>query len=280
MKNIYKIFLLSVLVFAVGCENEDDSRFQQTPESGIVQFQSATTTLAVNSSVVSIPVTVDFTAPVNLSDLTISYSITNILGDASLVVGAPGSLTISANTKTAQIELMILPTAAAALAAGDVSFSVDLTAASRGISVGLSDGSATTSHVINLVCDISLPLGGMYSVFTTYGFHDFLPTFSDNTATMEIVDNGDGTFFTQDFSGGLYNGGPYSSAYGTGATSFDFTFSNACTAIVWTGQNDPWGTVDPLPGGVNAYDIGTGVMTTSWFCNGYGENGVSVWTPL
>lgn len=280
MKNIFKIFLLSALVFAVGCENENDSRFQQNAEFGWLEFQSATTTLAVNSDVTVIPVTVDFTAPVNLSDLTVNYTINSVMGDATQVVSGSGSLTISAETRTAQIELAVLPTAAAALAAGDVSFTVDLTAASRGISVGLADGSATTSHTVNLVCDIALPLGGMYSVYTVYGFHDFLPSFADNTATMEIVDNGDGTFFTQDFSGGLYNGGPYTSAYGTGATSFDFTFSNACTAIVWEGQSDPWGSVDPLAGGVNEYDLGTGVMTTSWFCNGYGENGVSVWTPL
>tara|TARA_R110000787_G_scaffold269018_3_gene375664 strand:+ start:3978 stop:4814 length:837 start_codon:yes stop_codon:yes gene_type:complete len=278
MKNIFKIFLLLTLVFAVGCENEDDPRFQPNSEFGWIEFQSAATTLAVNSSVTTIPVTVNFTAPINLSAVTVSYTVEDVLGNSSLVVGASGTLVILPETRTAQIELTVLSTAAAELAAGDVSFDVVLNSSSRGIAIGV-DGS-TTAHRVNLVCDIALPLGGMYSVFTTYGYHDFLPSFSDNTENMEIVDNGDGTFFTQDFSGGLYNGGPYSGAYGTGATSFDFTFSNACTAIVWTNQNDPWGSVDPLDGGVNEYDLGTGVMTTSWFCNGYGENGVSVWTPL
>ena len=278
MKNIYKIFLLSFLVFAVSCENEDDSRFTDNPEFGWIEFQSASSTLAVNSSVEIIPVTVNFTAPINTSDVTVTYSVESVSGVASDVVGSSGTLTIAANTSSAIIELNVLPTAAATLAAGDVSFDVVLDASSRGIGVGLSDGSATVRHRINLVCDIALPLGGMYTVFTTYGAHDFLPSFATNTATMEIVDNGDGTFFTQDFSGGLYNGGPYTSAYGTGATSFDFTFSNACTQIVWENQDDGFGSV--VPDGVNEYDFATGVMTTSWLCEGYGENGVSIWTPL
>jgi len=144
----------------------------------------------------------------------------------------------------------------------------------------LSDNSVTTSHRVNLVCDVQLDLGGMYSVETTYGFHDFLPDFATNTMIMEIVDLGDGTFFVQDFSGGLYDGGPYSSAYNTGPTSFDFIFSNACKQIIWENQSDPWGAVVPLEGGKNEYDPGTGVIITSWFCEGYGENGVSIYTPI
>ena len=120
----------------------------------------------------------------------------------------------------------------------------------------------------------------MYSVTTNYGYHDFLPSFNPNTEVMEIVDNGDGTFFVQDFSGGLYNGGPYSAAYGTGPTSMDVVFSNSCNKIQWENQSDPWGAIVPLSGGVNEVDIATGVVTISWLCEGYGENGVSVYTPL
>ncbi|NRA91840.1 MAG: hypothetical protein HRU26_03995, partial [Psychroserpens sp.] len=76
-------------------------------------------------------------------------------------------------------------------------------------------------------------LGGMYSVTTTYGFHDFLPDFSTNTMDMAVdpVIGAEGTYFVQDFSGGLYDGGPYTAAYGTGPTSMDVEFQEICGNI-------------------------------------------------
>lgn len=123
-------------------------------------------------------------------------------------------------------------------------------------------------------------LAGMYNVTTNYGYHDFLPDFNPYTMEVEIVEVGAGEYFVQDFSGGLYTVGPYSSAYGTSETSFDVTFSENCGLISWSGQSDPWGAVVPLDGGVNEVDFQTGVITISWYCEGYGENGVSVYTPL
>ncbi len=121
-------------------------------------------------------------------------------------------------------------------------------------------------------------LGGTYSVTTTYGFHDFLPTFDVNTMEMEVEAQGGGSYFVQDFSGGLYNGGPYTDAYGTGATSMDVIFQDICGNISWTGQADPWG--DILMNGTNEVDADTGVITINWLCTGYGENGESIYTPL
>ena len=123
-------------------------------------------------------------------------------------------------------------------------------------------------------------LAGMYSVTTNYGYHDFLPSFNPHTMDTEIVEIGDGLYEIGDFSGGLYSVGPYSGAYGTGASSFTVQFSENCGVISWSGQGDPWGACIPLDGGVNAVDINTGVVTISWYCEGYGENGVSVYTPL
>jgi len=120
-------------------------------------------------------------------------------------------------------------------------------------------------------------LGGMYEVTTTYGFHDFLPDFNPNTQMMEWVPLGNGAYFIQDFSGGLYDGGPYTAAYGTGPTSFDMEVTDICGNISWIDQTDPWG--DVLMNGTNEVDAMTGVITTSWTCTGYGENGVSVYVP-
>lgn len=131
---------------------------------------------------------------------------------------------------------------------------------------------------INGICFSDI--GGLYSMTTTYGYHDFLPDFATNTIEIEVEALGDGMYRVFDMSGGLYSNGPYTTAYGTGATSFDVIFTENCGDISWVNQNDPWGLVVPLDGGVNAVDPDTGVITISWFCEGYGENGVSVYTPI
>ncbi|WP_412984036.1 hypothetical protein [Pontimicrobium sp. IMCC45349] len=122
-------------------------------------------------------------------------------------------------------------------------------------------------------------LAGMYDVTTTYGFHDFLPDYSTNTMPIEIVEVDAGLYEVFDFSGGLYSSGPYSAAYGTGDTSFTVQFNENCGNISWEGQSDPWGACIPLDGGTNSVNLSTGVVTISWYCEGYGENGVSVYTP-
>jgi len=123
-------------------------------------------------------------------------------------------------------------------------------------------------------------LAGMYSVTTTYGYHDFLPDYATNTMEAEIVEIESGLYQVEDMSGGLYSTGPYSTNYGTDSTSFTVQFSENCGLISWEGQSDPWGPVVPLEGGTNSVDLNTGVITISWFAEKYGENGVSVYTPL
>jgi hypothetical protein len=117
-------------------------------------------------------------------------------------------------------------------------------------------------------------------VTTTYGYHDFLPDFNPYTTEVEIEDLGGGSYFIEDFSGGLYTVGPYAGAYGTDETSIAVTFDDVCGMINWADQTDPWGDVIPAAGGVNEIDQDTGVITISWFCTGYGESGVSIYTPL
>lgn len=160
---------------------------------------------------------------------------------------------------------------------------VDGTVPGDVISFGFRDvvtGSATYPSGLEIPFAVSCPstLEGMYDVTTTYTSHDFLPDFSTNTTTAEIVKEGAGLYSVADFSGGLYaSDGPYGTAYGT--TGLPLEFSDVCGQISWTGQSDPWGAVIPLDGGTNSVDPATGVITVSWFCEGYGETGVSVYTP-
>ena len=120
-------------------------------------------------------------------------------------------------------------------------------------------------------------ISGMYSVTTTYDFHDFLPDFYIYTQDMEIVDVGDGNYSVADFTGGLFSVGPYASNYNT--TAQPLVFNENCGIISWSGQSDFWGAIIPLEGGENSVDS-NGVVTISWKSAGYGEYGVSVYTPL
>jgi hypothetical protein len=141
----------------------------------------------------------------------------------------------------------------------------------------VSDNNMTIVYDMGIFQYCVSDIAGMYSMTTTYGFHDFLPTYETNTQDMEIVELGGGEYSIADFTGGLYSDGPYSGAYNTTAT--DAVITENCGLISWSGQSDPWGAMIPLAGGENTVDS-NGVITISWYCEGYGENGVSVYTPL
>lgn len=223
-----------------------------------------------------------------------SYFVTPTATPFTIQVGAT---TTSAVDRTFTIEADASSTAQAGVDYDFVSTSVLIPAGSyfgevevQGIFAGTTaEGS---SLVINLVGEGTMAnsqyslsifqqcvsdLAGMYSVFTTYGYHDFLPSYSTVTMDMEIVEISDGYYSVDDFSGGLYSDGPYVGAYGTSGLYAEFTEN--CGLISWSGQSDPWGPMIPLAGGVNSVDA-NGVVTISWYCEGYGESGVSVYTPL
>lgn len=155
MKRIIKLLIIPVaLVLTYSCVSDDSSRFKSDPESGWVEFSSAATTVAVTSRTTTVTIPVQYTAPINLNSLSVTYNIVNIAGVPSDVASGIGSsLTIAANTNRNSIEFNILPTAVATLIAnGDVTFDIELTSATRGVALGLPDGSATTVHRVNLLC--------------------------------------------------------------------------------------------------------------------------------
>ena len=127
------------------------------------------------------------------------------------------------------------------------------------------------------VIDCIVNIAGMYSMTTTYGAHDFLPSYDSNTQEIEIIELGEGSYSIADFTGGLYSTGPYFDAYTTTATYAEITEN--CGLISWSGQSDPWGEMIPTPGGANSVDS-NGVITINWTCTGYGEYGTSIYTPL
>lgn len=289
MKNIIKLLSVFLLVFTFSCEDSDDGRFKESPETGWVQFTSTEASFfnedLVANETSSIEIPVELRVPINASNLTVTYDVVEVSGTGSSIVSTGNSVTFGANTNqlldplTLNIDLTTLENNIFT----DYAYDVVLTGTSSSlVKVGIAgDDNFPTTFRVNFSAPCMPPtVGGMYSVYTEYGYHDFLPDYANNTMEMEVVDLGSQNYFVQDFSGGLYSAGPYVAAYGTGATSMDVTFQTVCNNITWTNQNDPWGTITPQDGGVNEVDPTTGVLTISWLCNGYGENGVSVYTPL
>ncbi|MBC8755795.1 hypothetical protein H2O64_14050 [Kordia sp. YSTF-M3] len=258
MKKFIKLFIIPVvLVLTYSCVSDDGSRFQFDNEYGWVEFPSAETTVAVTSRTTTVNIPINFTAPVNASSLVVGYNIVNVDGVPSdVATGFGSSLTISANTNSNSIELNILPTAVATLIAnGDIVFDIELTTATRGISVGLSDGSATTVHRVNLLCG-GEPQPGTYVI----DMHD---SYGDGWQTDEASGGAGVTVTLTDVGGtesvvefGMCS--PYGNAAGTFLGSADCTgpastsFFDATTTVevgtdivgaVWNFPGDNWGEI-------------------------------------
>ena len=91
-----------------------------------------------------------YSLQINLSDVEVSYSVTSVAGDPSHVVTGLGtSQTIEGNTNTASITITPVDDAVQQLIDnGDVEFDITLTAATRGIPIGLFG----ITHRVNLLC--------------------------------------------------------------------------------------------------------------------------------
>lgn len=279
MKNFNTLhFLLFALVtislLFTACKEED-----LTYQSGdAFHFTSESLTVSENSvNPVIIPIVYTKTTPVTGS-VTVSITSATAVEGVDFIVTS-GSTTFDFAADQYYDTLTIQPIDNSLLEEDKV---IDIVLSSGTAALGypgLEGGASFDSLALTLQdndCAI-LDLGGQYSVTTSYGFHDFLPDYATNTMQMAVIPNGDGTYSPEDFSGGLYGSGPYVDAYGTSALS-DVAISELCGAVSWSGASDPWGDLIMTPGGVNEVDD-SGVMTLSWTALGYGENGVSIYSP-
>lgn len=256
----------------VGCDTDDDRLIYNGDD--IAYFDTATGTFLVTADNPSFMIKV-LTTTLSTSDK--SYNVVVYVDDAE---GVPTPAGVEA----------VLASTTVTIPAGEYfgmitvngNFEAALESGSR-LSLRLEDGSGKVAGFKNTyaldvfkLCESDL--AGVYNVTTTYGFHDFLPDYNPNTVEGVVISSEGGNVYSvTDFSGGLYSTGPYATAYGTGAADNSLVFSDVCGNITWSGQTDPWGDINM--NGVNSVDSATGVITISWFCTGYGENGVSVYTP-
>ena len=125
-------------------------------------------------------------------------------------------------------------------------------------------------------------LSGLYKGEVTYRQHDFLPDFQTATVdTVELKEISFATYRIADVSLGLYAAdGPYGTAYGTDESDAEFTFSDDCGDIIWTGQTDPWQDLIMSPNGETSLDEMSGVITLSIQGTVYGEDWTVVLTPF
>lgn len=258
MKKIFKLFILPLaLVLVYSCVSDDDSRFQSNPESGWIEFQTAETTVAVTSRTTSVTIPLNYTAPINSKTVTVTYDIVSVQGTPSSVAsGLSTTAVITPNTNKTNITFDILPTAVATLIAdGDVIFNIEITGASGGVPVGLSDGSAPIVHTVNLLCGGEPPIG-------TYVI-DMHDSYGDGWQTDDASGGAGITVVTTNLAGeenviefGMCS--PYGAAAGsflggadcTGPASL--TFFDATTTIdiapdviaaVWNFPGDNWGEI-------------------------------------
>jgi len=242
----------------------DDDRFSSNNEDGWIEFDTEETTIAVTSRTTTITVPVNFTAQINKSDVNLTYDILDVTGTPSDVLTNLGSaLTIFGDTNTNNIVMDIKPDAVATLIAnGDIFFDIQITSASRGIPVGLSDGSATTVHRVNVLCGGEPPVGTY-----TIDMHD---SYGDGWQTDNGLGGSGITVVTTDINGdeatiefGMCS--PYGGGAGT------FLVDGACTGPASTSFFDATTTID----------IGSTITGAVWNFPGdfYGEISFEIYKP-
>jgi len=139
---------------------------------------------------------------------------------------------------------------------------------------------SNTSITVNIYKLCESNLAGNYTMTTTFGYHDYLPSFNPNTIEVELVAVTENSYeVVGDFTGGLW-GDLYASAYGTSARE-GVIISDICNVISWnqTAFGDQFGG-NIVYGDTSSYvDPATGNIYISWECTAYGEFAVSVYEP-
>ena len=194
----------------------------------------------------------------------VSYNIENGNGaSADVAIELGSSLTITPNTNRSSIEFEILPTAVANLIAnGDVVFDIELTGSTGGVPLGLSDGSATIVHRVNLLCG-GEPQSGTYVI----DMHD---SYGDGWQTND-ANGGDGVTVTLTDVAGAETVVEFGMCSPYGAAAGTFLGSADCTGPASTSFFDATTTVE----------IGDDIVGAVWNYPGdqYGEISLEIYNP-
>jgi hypothetical protein len=141
---------------------------------------------------------------------------------------------------------------------------------------------ANTKCTVTIIKLCDSDLAGSYDMTTTFGYHDFLPSFNPNTITVELeAVEGSASSYTVngDFTGGLW-GDLYAGVYNTSARE-GVVITDICNTISWdqTAHTDQFGGYIVSGDSSSYLDPQTGNIYLSWECTAYGETGVAVLEP-
>ena len=272
MKKI--IFLTAILFISAlftGCE-ESDYRDAYVGES-VIYFSQSETNLFVKNNSSSIDVKVVATNTTS-ADRTFEVEIDAESTAADDYTLDSNSITIPANSYEGKISVT-----------GNFdNASEDGTKLILNLKSGVSEvdnmGSSTTVTVnIFKLCESNL--AGDYTMTTTFGYHDFLPTFETNSIDVELVAVTENSYeVVGDFTGGLWSD-LYATAYGTTSRE-GVVISDICNQISWdqTAYSDQFDGNITYDGDTSSYvDPDTGKIYVTWKCTAYGEYGTSVYEP-
>ncbi|REE08126.1 hypothetical protein DFQ09_109192 [Winogradskyella pacifica] len=177
MKNIFKIsFLFSLLLVSFNScdssEGENEGKFNESPESGWVQFQTSQLSIDLGGYDVSVPagIPVEVNVPIVANDLTISYSFVPVSGANPNTVFSntgnllsPGGTSSNFDTTFPEIQLNIAEVTAANITETMV-FDVVLNGTDNsGIAIGISGTEETRPTTIRVtICpEIEVAIAGL-----------------------------------------------------------------------------------------------------------------------
>lgn len=206
MKNIIKlVYVFAISLCFVACSNDDGLGFQPIPESGWVQFfdnNTSATASFTEGEAASLEIPVELTSLTNPTDLTVTYSISDVAGTASSIGVSGGSITFAGgqqvgSTVTSLSQSIVFNMTPPSTFPSSYTFDVVLESTSRGnVSVGLSDGSKPTTYRVNVqFCpDLNASTGrfiGDYELVVTSGPGPFGAQFADGQ-TVTLAEGADG----------------------------------------------------------------------------------------
>lgn len=185
MKKIFLGSLLSLSFLFVGCdEGANDGRFEPSPKTGWVEFEEqGHTAVPMGQETVTIPVHLE--VPINQDGILVTYTVTHE-GGVNLMseVSYAGEVLIPGGSRFGYIVMDVNPDITEC---GDLLITLEATNNAE-VSVGLSDGSQSVTHLVKIVKNRDMILG-VYDVIED-GTWEYQVEVEAGDAANEIVIKG------------------------------------------------------------------------------------------
>ena len=110
MKNIFKIafIALALVLSTVSCDNIDTTGFEPDTTSGWIEFETGSDQIISDAGSIVIPI--EYNVPINREDVTVSYDVAVVEGEAPGTATGSFTTTVPADTRDVSIAYDIDPT--------------------------------------------------------------------------------------------------------------------------------------------------------------------------